>query len=143
MNIPEPEIEKTLRGVPRFNPPAGMKDRLIAQIALPPAKRLSKPTVSSPLEGGWFLRWWPTVAAGALSLVCGVVLAMQQMQIQQLKDSIRQLSQSVKPQVSSSATPTFSASRKPAVDAGTSEQAEIERLKQEAAALGSEIKKLE
>ena len=83
------------------------------------------------------------MASGALSLVCGVVLAVQQAQIQQLKDSIRQLSDTVKPQVSSSVTPTFSASRKPAVDTGTSEQAEIERLKEQAAALGSEVKKLE
>jgi hypothetical protein len=139
-----PEIENILRVAPQPAPPAGLKDQLTAQVRLPtkePAAKTPSPTLAS---AGWLRRWWPVLAPATVSLACAGVLAVQQMQIRDLRATLRGMSQS--PATASPARPAAAAG----VDAGVSEaeasakvQAEIARLRALAAQLAAEIAQLE
>ena len=139
-----PEIENILRLAPKPAPPAGLKDQLIAQVRLParqPAPLTLPPTLASV---GWLRRWWPVLAPATLSLACAGVLAVQQMQIRDLKATLRGMYQD--PATAALARPVPAAGP----DAGASEaeasakvQAEIARLKALAAQLAAEIAQLE
>lgn len=141
------EIETFLRRAPSPKAPSGLKQQLIDQIQLRSTihrapDRLTLDARRSTLHDsrGWFRRWWFALASAAALLACAVVLAVQQMEIQQLKQSIRALPQS-------NGTPEPQQLRAPesaqSSGAEPSNAQEIERLKQEAAALSSEVVRLE
>jgi hypothetical protein len=93
----------------------------------------------SRARDGWLRRWWPVLVPAGFSLVCVVVLAVQQAQIRELKQSIQTSSAAATPVVS---TP------KAQSDAGRTataakEAQEIDRLKNLAAQLSADIAQLE
>ena len=165
MNIPETEIENLLRAAPKPKPPAGLKARLIAELQLPPvgqasrlpSGRLARETTTSgetpgkaggtpaPLpRGGWLRRWWPALAPATVSLACAVVFTMQQLEINDLKETIRVLSpDAITTEASPSTPPDSTSDIAPAVDASASEQAEIARLKAVASQLTTAVAQLE
>ena len=139
-----PELENILRLAPRPAPPAGLKDQLIAQLRLPAVQPATQTPVATLAPAGWLRRWWPVLAPATVSLACAVVLAAQQMEIRDLRATLRGLSQG----------PASAAPARPApatgADAGVSEaeasakvQTEIARLKGLAAQLAAEIAQLE
>src|ERR1041384_7319791 len=87
MNLNQNEIERILRQPPQPRPPAGLNQRLIAQINLRAASAAS-PVLS--LGGGftaWLRRWWPALAPATISLACATLMVAQQVQVRALRDS--------------------------------------------------------
>ena len=78
MSTMEQEIENVLRAAPRPMPPAGLKERLIAQVRLPAVQPASQPSASPLAPTGWLRRWWPVLAPAAVSLACAVGLTLQE-----------------------------------------------------------------
>jgi hypothetical protein len=130
------DIEKLLRKVPGFTPPAGLREQLIEQI--PAGKRESQPSILKPALGGWLRRWWPAVAPAAVSVACAVMLTAQQGRIRELKENIQTLSQAP---VTESMQPRERAVA--AVDSSAEMEQEINRLKELAAQLKAEIGQLQ
>src|ERR1035438_8520319 len=93
MNAPTgQQIENLLRLPPRPRVPRGLKERLIMQAQSIPGE--PRQTGIAHPRGGWLLRWWPALVPVGLSLVCAVVLAVQQKEIHELKQAIQNLSAS-------------------------------------------------
>jgi hypothetical protein len=138
MNITE--IEKSLRRAPSPTAPRDLKQRLLSEIHLTSTVRRSTEYSTLHKSPGWLRRWWFALASASALLACAVVLAVQQMEIQQLKQSIRALPQN-------NGTPEPQNFRGPESvqppDSEPSGAEEIERLKQEAAQLSSEVGRLE
>ena len=76
-------IENVLRKAPRPAPPAGLKERLEAHIALSRASEARR-TETTYLVPFW-RRWFPALAFGMIFLTCFVILAVQTNQILQLR----------------------------------------------------------
>lgn len=146
MNPNALEIERLLRHAPKPSPPPGLKQQLSDRIQLPDARSASQPSVTSPLlPGGWWRRWWPALAPATAAFAGAVVLAFQQMEIQDLQETIRTLSKNLPvEQPTSGAAPNADGVRADApADLAGNEQAEIERLKQLATQLAAEVSALE
>jgi hypothetical protein len=137
MRTTEQEIEDALRAVPRLKPPAGLKERLIAQVQVPAIRAV--PTTSE--EGGWLRRWWPALAPASVSLVCAVGLTVQQMEIRDLKETIRAAAHP--PPAIEVAGPSSAANAEDAAGAAARTQHEIARLKELAGRLAAEVAQLE
>src|SRR5882762_3743595 len=90
MNPSEQEIENALRHAPRHTPPANLRSQLMAQVKLPVTRSESRRTTPALSGVGWFRRWWPALVPGMASLVCMVVLAVQQMEIRDLRETLSQ-----------------------------------------------------
>ena len=144
MNPNEQEIESALRRAPRPNPPANLKNELIGQVKLPVARADSQRTTPALLGSGWFRRWWPALAPAMASLVCMVVLAVQQLEIRDLGETIRALSQD---SPATETVPSVATSQgrndTSAIGSSAMEQQEIARLKQLADQLTAEVAQLE
>lgn len=144
MSLSEQGIEDALRRAPQPRPPAGLKEELMAQVKLPVPRFKSSPTVLRHTPDGWLRRWWPALAPATVSLACAVVLTVQQMEIGDLRDSIRALSEvaAATATVPSVARPA-SRNDTPAIDSSAMEQQEIARLKQLVSQLAGEVAQLE
>jgi len=126
-------------------PPPGLKQQLSDRVELSAVRSASQPSVTSPLPGGWWRRWWPALAPATVSLAGAVVLAFQQMEIRDLQESIHTLSKNL-PATEATAVVTPNAN-----EVGTSapgdyaekEREEIERLKQLVTRLATEVLALE
>jgi hypothetical protein len=140
MNAPDDQlIEKLLRSSPQPRPPQNLKERLLMQAKSFPSPSSSQPSILAQPGGGWFRRWWPVLVPAGFSLVCAVVLAVQQQEIRALKQTIETLSGSVAP-----ATPEVAANDAPApVQDPAAEAQEIARLKELVGKLNGEISELE
>jgi hypothetical protein len=79
----ENEIENVLRKAPRPAAPPGLKDQLVADIALTRAVRLShpEPSFAAPL----WRRWFPALSFGGLLLGCLIVMCVQTNQLLELR----------------------------------------------------------
>jgi hypothetical protein len=150
MNTTEQEIENVLRSAPRPKPPAGLKERLIEQVRLPVA-RVGTGTGANGqgqrLWGdrrSWLRRWWPALAPATASLACAVGLVVQQIEIQDLKESVQAMSQ---PSAGGEAIAPKPAARSEegaaATDSSTKVHQEIARLKELASQLAAEVAQLE
>jgi len=130
------EIEKLLRKAPGFTPPAGLREKLLEQI--PGKQTVSGPSILKPASTGWLRRWWPAFAPAAISVACAAMLTAQQGTIRELKASIQTLSQA-------SATESAQSRERAAapVDASGDMEQEINRLKELAVRLKSEIGQLQ
>jgi hypothetical protein len=139
-----PEIENILRLAPRPAPPAGLKDRLMAQVRLAAVQPTSQPT-ASPLDPvSWLRRWWPVLAPATVSLACAVGLTMQQMEIRDLKQAIQDLSRDTATKAGPLSTPTVQTNDTvPAADAAARTQQEVARLKALGTQLATEVAQLE
>jgi len=138
------EIENLLRMAPKPAPPAGLKERLIAQVRLPAISPAVQATVRPLAGGSWLRRWWPVLVPATASLACAVGLSLQQMEIRSLRQAIEGLSHDSGPKAGAVATPdgpTNGAS--PRADAAVTTQQEIARLKELAGRLTAEVAQLE
>ena len=138
------DIENILHAAPSPTPPAGLKDRLIAQVRLG-AVRPASPTPERTLgPANWLRRWWPVLAPATVSLACAVGLAMQQMEIRHLKQTIQGLSRDAAPKAGVLSTPTVQTNdAAPHADAAARTQQEVARLKELASQLAAEVAQLE
>jgi hypothetical protein len=144
MNPNEQEIERLLRNAPKPSPPAGLKDELLAGVSLTGANDSSRSATRSVGSGGWLRRWWPVLMPAAASLVCCVVLAFQQMEIRELRESIAALSAKLEAAemeaMISSSSNDFA---KTQAELAAKEAEEIARLKNRVTQLYGEIAALE
>ncbi len=138
MRTTEQEIEDALRALPRPKPPAGLKERLIAQVRVPAIRAVPTPSE----EGGWLRRWWPVLAPASVSLACAVGLTVQQMEIRDLKETIGRAAAHPPPAIEV-ARPGPAASAEDAAAAAARTQQEIARLKELAGRLAAEVAQLE
>ncbi len=139
-NFSDEQLENTLRNAPQPQPPRGLKDKLISQSR----GNRTKPGRASVVfaRETWFQRWWRLTAVGAFCCICAVVMAFQQNEIHQLKQSI---------QTAAASAPTEPVSQPKANDAesttaatvSASDQEEIDKLKEQVTELKSEIAKME
>jgi hypothetical protein len=144
MNLSEKEIESALRRAPQPKPPADLKQELVAQVKLPATSSALAPTVMKHTSGGWLRRWWPALAPATVSIACAVVFAAQQIEISDLRASIRALSEGTAPAEAVPVVATSPARNdKTEIDPSTLEQQEIARLKQLANQLATEVRQLE
>ena len=135
-----PEIENLLRLAPKPLPPAGLRDRLVAQLSLPEPQT----AVAAHAPAGWLRRWWPVLAPATVSFACAVGLTMQQMEIRGLKQAIQDLSHDSDATAGALATPTVQTSNAAsATEAEARTQQEIARLKGLASLLAVEVTQLE
>jgi hypothetical protein len=140
MNLSEQDFERQLRSAPKPRPPAGLRQQLIDQVRLAEA--------SSPIARrgapGWFHRWWPALAPAAVSAACAVVLTFQQLELRDLKESMRALS----PPSETANTPVIQAvgstpQAAPAVAPAPGPEEELSRLRETAQQLRAEVAQLE
>ena len=140
----EQEIERLLRHAPKPSPPAGLKEELLARVSVTDSNTSHEFAPHSSVSGDWLGKWWPVLMPAAASLVCCAVLAFQQMEIHQLRESIaalsaRQEAEEMAAAVSSS-TKDFA---KTQADLAAKEAEEITRLKNRVTQLHGEIASLE
>ena len=141
MNLPDNEIEARLRAAPQPQPPAGLKSKLLATVTLPTSRNSQHYTLTAPRP--WWIRWWPSLAAGGLTAVCLVVVGAQQSQIRQMQQSIQELQQKVSGTTRPAAKPAANAATDAANLALPNGRAELAQLRQAAAALAGEVQALE
>ena len=141
MNPNEQEIERLLRRAPKPAPPAGLKAGLLAQVPKTGANALPESAPHWSTTGGWLRRWWPVFAPAAVSLICAVVLAFQQMEIRNVRESIRVASAELISGAATAVAPV--AAENDRNGSGAQEREEIERLKHRATQLAAEISDLE
>jgi hypothetical protein len=134
----EAQIENLLRSAPRPAPPEGLKSTLEDEIRLPAANPRRETLVLG--EVPFWRRWLPALAYGVLLLGCFVMLAVQSVQVLQLRreneslraasanlDQLRQQNEDLQ-KVASSAQ-SLASLRKGQAEAEQL-RAEIERLRQ-------------
>ncbi|HXP60342.1 MAG TPA: hypothetical protein VN829_07625 [Dongiaceae bacterium] len=141
MSITEQEIEDSLRRAPAPKAPAGLKDRLVAQVQLAPVCRKAEASARALDPRSWLGRWWPALAPTAVSLACAMVVAVQQMEIRDLKQTIQSLSQGP---TGAAAVPAEAAVRSAGAGSPSgTELREIARLQALAQRLADEVAQLE
>jgi hypothetical protein len=140
MSTMEQQIERVLRAAPRPAPPAGLKERLIAEVRLP----ATETPASLQTPASWLRRWWPFLVPASVSLACAVTLTMQQMEIRNLRQAIQDLARDSAAKANVTPAPiqgTNDVLSGP--DAAARTQQEIARLKGLAGKLGTEVAQLE
>jgi hypothetical protein len=85
----EKYLESILRAAPAPTPPAGLKDCLLEQIHLP--RRQETPSRQLRPPANWLSRWWPVLAPAAASVACAVALTAQQLEIHDLRQTLKAL----------------------------------------------------
>jgi hypothetical protein len=144
MSTMEQEIERVLRAAPKSAPPAGLKERLLAQVRLPGVQPASQAPASPLTPGGWLRRWWPLLAPATVSLACAVGLVMQQIEIRNLRQAIRGLTRDSAGKPGVGPVPASGTNDAlPGPDAAAQTQQEIARLKVLAGQLAGEVAQLE
>jgi hypothetical protein len=141
MNPSTEELENLLRHAPVPAPPAGLKDRLVADLPVAgfPSQANPAPGLGSP--GNWLRRWWPALAPATVSLACAAVLGLQQMEIRDLKHMLQTLAPSAPvSEVVAAGENSGAVARLGTTSTGPEE---IERLKALTARLSSEVAQLE
>src|SRR6267142_2704438 len=134
------ELETILRNAPCPAAPGALQQKLLGEASRAQRQNSSK-TVLRHSPSGWLRRWWPALAPAAVSVACAVVLTAQQMEINDLKQSLEKLTPaaSVQPDtgVAANSSQGVSASQL------QNQEEELTRLKQLTAQLSSEIASLE
>ena len=143
MSFNEQQMEDRLQNAPVPKAPASLRKQLLSQISLPLSEADLGRSVTTVGIAGWLRRWWPALAPAAISLACGVVMAVQRIEIRNLKQSIQSFSQNALSGVDSSATTANPHTDTKGPGADAQEQTEITRMKERASQLNAEITKLE
>lgn len=142
MNNREQEIEDSLRLAPCPVPPAGLRNKLMAQMKLPDTDNTSSSVVGTSTLNHWLRRWWPALVPAAVSAACAVAITVQQQEFKELKQNIQQLSE--KAATSKGDAPSVQVQNSLDSEASAARyQQEIEQLKQQAGQLKGEIAQLE
>ncbi len=134
------EIEKILGRAPRPKPPGILKQQLRAQALRAPRINSQVPRNARP-AGSWLGRWWPALAPTAVSLACAAVLSVQHGEIQKLKHALSTSNQ--QRTGSAGLKPELSAHSRNAASEPSSEVDELNRLRNLAASLSTEVAGLE
>jgi hypothetical protein len=144
MNPTDPDLESILRQAPIPPPPAGMKNRLLAGH---PHSTLAND--AGPWRS-WWRQWWPALVAASITLICLGVLAKQQLDIQQLRQALKQLQSppseipgQAPPQEDSSVSDNAGAAAAAAAAAASGGQEEVNRLRAAVQELAPEVAALE
>jgi hypothetical protein len=133
----EKDLETALRAAPQPKAPADLEQSLLAQASV--GRRSSNRAVRG---GNWLRRWWPALAPAAVSLACAAVITAQQLEIHDLQKTLKALSQPVVPSASVPVPALRLTNNAPAGDSAGGEQAEIQRLKEQAFKLSGEVTRL-
>jgi hypothetical protein len=138
------DVESIMRHAPVLQPPAGLKPQLIEQVQLPAAHFMPERVATPSGLAVWVRRWWPALVPAAISLACVAVISAQQIEIRNLKATIKSLSEpsaapgSISP--GTTAPPPIAASL---LDASAAEQQETANLRNLIARLTAEAARLE
>ena len=144
MNPSDQEIEQLLRSAPNPVPPPDLQRQLFAQLRLPAGPKATSTPAKIPMAQGWLRHWWPALAPAAISIACLVVLALQQMQIHDLRETIRTLSHENATQaIPAAPTPPTTNTAPRTVDFTDQDQAELNRLQIRVQQLTAEITQME
>jgi len=133
------EFENLLRTPPRPQPPAHLRERLLAEVDLS-----ARNTTRALSGGGWLRRWWPTLLPAAAALGAVSVLTFQGVKIRSVKDSIAAHSGSAAALESqASGTADASSASEPSLDQAAVYEEEIARLKAAVAEATTQVAQLE
>lgn len=143
MKLTESQIEASLRHAPRPVAPAGLKDKLTSQIELPRTATASSQGGSSIQPPTWWKRWWPALAPAGASLAFAAVIAVQQKEISNLQETVRELNATISASTNVAPANIQSQPATNAVSSAAPEAEELARLRQRVTALTTEIGQLE
>lgn len=143
MNMSEEKIEQMLRGAPSPEPPRDLKQKLLEELELSPSNRNAASVRPAPGLAGWLRRWWPALIPAGVSLACAGVVALQQVQIQDVKKTIQALAPAANQASSLMAEPQPQAPAIAPEADGSVDANELARLRDEAARLRAEVSRLE
>jgi hypothetical protein len=141
MNIPEPELETILRRAPKMKAPARLKARIIADNHPAVTQRSARPE-HRPAPVSWLRRWWPALAPTMGALACAAVLAAQQREIKDLKQSLATVVDNSS-QVPGARLQNSNAADVAANGVSPAHLAEIERLRTLVSELAAQVAQLE
>ena len=144
MNNPDSQIENQLRRAPVPQPPAALKQRLIAQsrAKAPGVSPSPSRNVVTSQPSGFFSRWWPILASGAVTLTCAIVFAVQGIEVSDLKATLASLPAAPGASAPDQAAAAVDSAKSPVPTRETSEE-ELARLKSSVVSLVKEITQLE
>jgi len=143
MNMSEDKMEQMLRSAPKPEPSATLKQKLLDEIELPSPSRNPSPLGGPAGFAGWIRRWWPALLPASVSLACAGIVAMQQVQIQDVKKTLEALAPAANQTRSLVAPPTAqNGAGAPVTDSADPNQ-ELDRLREEAARLRADVGRLE
>jgi hypothetical protein len=100
---------------------------------------------TDPGEPTPFCRWWPALMAGGGVAFCALILALQQMELRELKEDIQALHATLSGQNNAAKTELFGNGRfgQAANASPKAYEQEIERLKEQAARITGELEEIE
>jgi hypothetical protein len=133
----EEKTQSILRRAPRPKAPEGLKERLIMEAR---SRSQKSPEQRFVMPSRGFRRWWPALIPAGLSLICVVVLAVQQQEIRELQKSIHSLNESLANDISHA---PVKLETNPGESMLAERNREIVQLKETAQQLESEIAALE
>src|SRR5882672_5655103 len=138
MNDSEKDLETVLRRAPQPKAPVDLEQTLLA--AAPTSRgRAYRPAI----QDSWWRRWWGALVPATISLACALVITAQQLEIRQLEQSVKSLSQTDVPPNAVAGPSGPSTLTGSVAEVATQEQAEIQRLKALAAKLSGEVTRLQ
>lgn len=140
MKPSEAEIEVRLRHAPQPAPPAGLKEKLCAQLELAAPVAPGETRIPAA-KRGWF-RWWPVMAPAAACIALAAWAAVQRQEIAALQETVQQL-QSVIQAATNRPPERVEAIPPDRTVVSEGEAAELERLKQRVTTLQGEVRQLE
>lgn len=143
MNMNEDKMEQMLRSAPKPEPSATLKQKLIDEIELPSASRNPSPLGAPEGFAGWVRRWWPALVPASVSLACAGIVALQQVQIQDVKRTLQALAPAANQTSSLMAAPTVQNRPGDSVNGSSDQDQELDRLREEAARLRADVGRLE
>jgi hypothetical protein len=142
MKITENELENRLRQAPAPQPPAALRKQLIENITLSP-NGTNNGTGKLPASN-WLAFWKPAMALAAIMVACIATLAVQQIKIRDLRQSIVTLEEQSNAAKQTQTTMNKETSSHSSAGASlTSSRAELTELPQTIEKLKAEIKVLE
>jgi hypothetical protein len=93
--------------------------------------------------GGWVRRWWPALVPASVSLACAGIVALQQVQIQDVKKTLEALAPAANQTSSLVAAPTGQNRAGAPTTESSDPNQELDRLREEAARLRADVGQLE
>ena len=134
------DLETILRNAPCPAAPATLKQKLQAEASNAMRQNSNKAMVRHS-SSGWFRRWWPALAPAAASVACAVVLTGQQMEINDLRQSLEKLNPAAAMPSTRVAAP--GTTQGASLPQSPSQEEELAHLREVVAQLSSEISSLE
>jgi hypothetical protein len=121
---PDP-IEDLLRAAPTPRPPRNLADTLRAGIALAPGSAgIARP------EASFWKRWWPVLFPGAATVALAAVVAVQQLELRDLRTaSVTPVAEGAQAPSAAATGPVGTTAATPTAGVGGDEFAELERLR--------------